>query len=289
MAFLARSFSPRISALDVDRALDRAATLVHRWNARLVVVHALENASDDDVAQNVRNLPSWRRPEDRADAVAQELRADILEEGVTASVLIEAGEPGEVVLRAAHSVKADLIATGMARNEFLGRLLLGSTVDTLVRQAASPVLVVKKRVRRFYANVLIATDFSEASREALHAAVNLFGDCKLALLHAYRTHYGSFSDSDRSRKGWANIARDECNAFLAAAGLPDDVRRRLTILIEYGHPAPLLHDYVGIANTDLVFIGAPARGAILRALVGSRAEDILRSVPCDVMVVPARH
>jgi hypothetical protein len=48
-------------------------------------------------------------------------------------VLIEAGEPGEVVLRAAHSLKADLIVTGMARDEFLGRLLLGSTVDTLVR------------------------------------------------------------------------------------------------------------------------------------------------------------
>lgn len=281
---LATDLSPRC-----DRALDRAVSLARGSNAQLLAVHALETTFDNALAQSMRNLPSWRSRKDRAQSVKRELCADITEVGVIADVLIEEGDPGDVVLSAARKTKAELIITGMARGEFLGRLLLGSTVDALVRNAWVPVLVVKRRARRPYEHVVVATDFSNASRDALHTAVEVFADCKITLFHAHDAPYASFTDPDSTRDAWAKIAHDECARFLDAAKLSDDVRRRLAILIEYGHPAQLLYDYLGIEDADVVLVGVPTRGAVVRALVGSRAEEMLRYLPCDVMAVPERR
>ncbi|HKO68146.1 MAG TPA: universal stress protein [Burkholderiaceae bacterium] len=272
-----------------DRAVDRAIVLAQHWNARLVAVHALEPVAHSVVSQSVQSSPSWRRLENRAQAVEWELRADLKKDGLAASVLIEEGDPAEVILRAAEATKADLVIAGMGRNELPARALSGSTLDAIVRDASAPLLVVKKRVRGAYANVVVATDFSDASRDALQTAVTLFDGCNLALFHAFHAPYASFSESERANDAWAEIARDECDRFLARTPLPDDVRHRLAIVIEHGSPGPLLADYCRVTAADVVMLGAPRRGAVARAFVGSRAEELLRHVPCDVMAVPERR
>ena len=83
------------------------------------------------------------------------------------------------------SFPCSLIVTGIARDETLGRLLLGTTVEKLARQARQPVLVVKTRPRKPYHDVLVATDFSPGSRQALRAALQLVPDANLTLFHAY--------------------------------------------------------------------------------------------------------
>ena len=61
------------------------------------------------------------------------------------------GDPLARILETADAYGCSLIVTGTARDETLGRLLLGTR-----RQ---PVLVVKNRPRRPYRDVLVATDF----------------------------------------------------------------------------------------------------------------------------------
>jgi nucleotide-binding universal stress UspA family protein len=269
-----------------DRALDRAALLARHWQAQLVVVHALQTATEFIEARRLHDLPSWRRPEDRAHVVARQLRADMIDPDSRAAVVVEEGEPTEVILREAARWQADLIVTGVARNELFGRRLLGTTVDTLLRGAGAPVLVVRERARRPYERVVVATDFSDGSRHALHAALRLFGAADLTLFHASRAMTGGMVDQVRVRDGWQAVARQDAETFLDAARLPADLRSRLRLLVEQGDPEWLLRDYVEAAGVDLVVAGTRGRGAVLDLLLGSTARRLADGLSCDVLVVP---
>jgi nucleotide-binding universal stress UspA family protein len=94
-------------------------------------------------------------------------------QGVEIDIMVERGEPATRILDVIERLGCECVVTGVARDETLGRLLLGTTVETLTRQANVPVLVVKSRPRTPYRNVVVATDFSEGSRCALEAALAL--------------------------------------------------------------------------------------------------------------------
>ncbi|MBN9926998.1 universal stress protein, partial [Listeria monocytogenes] len=80
---------------------------------------------------------------------------------------VEEGEPAEVLLSIAAREGCDIIVTGIARDETLGRMFLGNTVNRLVRGSPVPVLVVHDRAVRHYRDIVVGTDFSEASLQAL--------------------------------------------------------------------------------------------------------------------------
>lgn len=80
----------------------------------------------------------------------QELQANGLrlvtrarEAGVEASFLIWEGEPGESIVAAAEAEDADLIVMGTRGLGKVGRLILGSVSDAVIRQGRWPVVVVR--------------------------------------------------------------------------------------------------------------------------------------------------
>jgi nucleotide-binding universal stress UspA family protein len=265
-----------------DRALDRAAALARRWEAELTAVHALEVTPEFTAARS-RRQRFWHTQEDRAVAVARQLREDMHDDGVKAAVVVQEGEPADLVLRTAERDDADLILTGHARAEPFGRLLLGATVERVVRHAKAPVLVVRNRVRGPYRNVLVATDFSPSSAQALTTAAALFGDARLTLLHVYQAPFAGMASAGTAAYG--RMAREEAEAFVAAAALPDPVRQSLTLLVEPGRPDGVLPDYVAQQAVEMVVLGRRGRSVVLDVLLGSTADVLLHQLPCDVMVV----
>lgn len=267
-----------------DRALDRAVELARRWDAELTAVHALEQAPAFAAAQE-RRKRFWHTRQDRSLAMARQLRADILDDGVEAVVVVEEGDPGDVVVRAAEARDVSLIIAGHARAEPFGRLLLGATVERLARHATAPVLVVRNRVRGPYKRVVVASDFSPASAQALATAAALFGDAQLALLHAYEAPFSGLASTPGSEGAWARMAREEAEAFVAGVALPEAIRPALNLLVEAGRPEGVLCDYVVQQDVDLVVVGRRGRSAVADLLLGSTAHTLLDILPCDVMVV----
>ncbi|MGE0116885.1 MAG: universal stress protein [Dongiaceae bacterium] len=267
-----------------DRALDRAAELARSWKADVVVVHALKQA-EVLIGDEARPLPSWRRPEDRAQIVARQLKHDMTGSNIELSIVVEEDDPADLILRVATARHCDLIVTGIARDETFGRLILGTTVDGLIRRSRVPILIVKDRVRGSYRNVLIATDFSASSRHALDAGVRYFPDRALTIFHAFEIPFGGVSDDDHRVEEVRRVVAEECAKFLRDADLSPEVRRRLQVLIEYGSPAGLLRDYAHEKDVDLVILGTHGRGRMLTAVIGSTAKAILDSLACDALVV----
>ncbi|ABE50923.1 universal stress protein [Methylobacillus flagellatus] len=263
-----------------DRALDRAIQLSRAWHAALTVVHAVEQVEliDDE--------PSWRQPPDAALAIQAELEDELGEAGLSSiDARVLKGKPSEVVLKVAEEVEAELILTGVKRDGALEKALLGDTVTELARQSRVPVLVVKKRLRKPYGRIVVATDLSELSRAALARAVDLFGPDNLVVFHASFAHFASRMDD---RVAYESELRSDaiqnCRDFIRdVAG--EEAAATMEVMVEYGEPDLLLEKYVQDKQVDLVVVSTRGRSGLLGVLLGSVAMRILDSVACDVLIV----
>jgi nucleotide-binding universal stress UspA family protein len=268
-----------------DRALDRAGQLAKAWEAELLVVHALDPSDVQRSERFTVDLPSWRRPEQWQATVERRLTEDLEEEGIPATVQIVEGAPASALLEATVREKPSLVITGIARDEPITRLRLGSTVERLVRQAPAPVLTVRRRARQPYRHVLVASDFSPASQVALLTALQWFGQARLTLFHAYYMPGGLTEGGTVAGDSWREAAQRQCERFLLESGIGAEAAQKLPVLIERGQPEILLPDYVEYEKVDLAIVGTHGRGGMARALLGSTAECLLCSLECDTMVV----
>lgn len=268
-----------------DRALDRALSLAAEWKAEVIALHVVPQ-SDPLWRSEIDALPSWRRSPDARRRAEIRIRADLGQVSNDLAVVIETGDPADAILTIARAQDCDLIVTGVARNELLGRSTLGSTVSKLARRAEIPVLVVRKRGRRPYVRVVVATDFSSSSRHALEAAARFFPHRQLSLFSAFDAPLSLLaSDAASHRAQFREAAERDGKAFLEASDLSNWAGGRPDLVLEYGEPDQLLYDYAIEKDVDLVALGTHGRSAIFHTLIGSVAQSLIESLPCDVLVV----
>jgi nucleotide-binding universal stress UspA family protein len=127
-----------------NAALDYALGLAQKLGARVTVVHAYEIPSHG--APEVLVLATdWSK---QFEVVAQEALdktiADIRSRGLDAQPALRKGTAWREINATAADAKADLIVIGSEGRTGLGRALLGSVAEKVVRTAPCPVLVVRR-------------------------------------------------------------------------------------------------------------------------------------------------
>ncbi|MCX5493849.1 universal stress protein [Kaistia dalseonensis] len=269
-----------------DRALDRAVGLARTWHAELAVLHVIESAEMIRGWYAARHLPEWHKPLDPLRVARQRLHEALGDDAsdLDITILVQEGDPTETILQVAQSFRADLIVLGVARDEPLGRVFVGDTVQRLMRRSSLPVLIVKARPRGTYRNIVVGTNLSEASRTALRLAADWF-DAPLTLFNAYDVPFAGLSDDARRlREAYRTQADADTAHFVAASALND---RRIGVMTEYGPPSELIPAFAEARNVDLVVIGAQSRGFVLDLLIGGTGEALVTDLTCDTLVVPA--
>jgi len=258
-----------------DRALDRALALARQWRARLVVLTVVEPTSTTDRALQVQ--------------AERRLRADLHGQGddLAWSARVVRGPVAETILQVTDSEGAGLIVTGVARDGVLGRIVLGSAVDTLARREPVPLLVVRNRWRAPYDRLLIASDFSPHSRHAFETAMRLFPQAAPALFHAHGNAYPMLAgmDAAQSRAAAHVQARDEARVFLDGVAMPGRERGLVPLVLEYGDAGPLLHERGLEELGELLVLGTRGSGGLAHLLLGSAAGRILEMATHDVLLV----
>ena len=131
----------RTSELATDRAFD----LAHRHGAELLVVSVIDPKDPPQPADRAGSR--WDEIRDRRQVAAQALVARGRATGVTVWFLVWTGEPGESIVAAAEAENVDLVVVGTHGRGTIGRLLLGSVSEHVVRNAPCPVLVVRPASR----------------------------------------------------------------------------------------------------------------------------------------------
>lgn len=124
-----------------DIATDWAFDIAHGLGASLLVVSVIDPR---DLA-----LPGGRfrarvdQVRERRESAAQVLVERGRRLGVAVTFLVWDGDPGESIVAAAQAEHADLLLVGSHGRGSLGRLLLGSVSDYVVRNAPCPILVAR--------------------------------------------------------------------------------------------------------------------------------------------------
>jgi nucleotide-binding universal stress UspA family protein len=77
------------------------------------------------------------------DRLVEEAAAELRAAGIDAEGHVDFGKPGDVIVRHAEEIGADLIVMGTTPHSELKRRVLGATADKVVRRAHCSVLVVR--------------------------------------------------------------------------------------------------------------------------------------------------
>lgn len=141
--------------------------------------------------------------------------------------------------------------------------------------------------------IIVPTDFSDASREALRMACAIVpaAEREIHLLHVIpdplrvpglesSAGIESYAEVERA---WKAAAQERLRNLVASEGLPAD---RVITTVLMGHPARLILDYAEQQDADLIVIGTLGEGAVSRFLLGSVAERVVRHAHVPVLTVP---
>ena len=119
-------------------ALQLASALARDYQARLVLLHVLPRPVIGYGEGVIPPEPEFLREE----AKEQLDRLAVPGGGVVADRRLAEGDPAGVILHIARETHADLIVMGTHGRTGLGRLLMGSVAEHVLRRASCPVLTV---------------------------------------------------------------------------------------------------------------------------------------------------
>jgi nucleotide-binding universal stress UspA family protein len=122
-----------------DYAFRLACSLARDYGARLTVLHVAEPAMAF-AAEGVLMLPSVAEPQMLRERLDQLQPAD---PKVQVEHRLVEGDAATEILQVAEATKCDMIVLGTHGRTGLGRFLMGSVAEQVVRRARCPVLTVK--------------------------------------------------------------------------------------------------------------------------------------------------
>lgn len=276
---VATDLSPRS-----DRALNRALALAEELEARLVVLHVIDDELPSSVADSLKEQAA-----SIIDAQLDEFPT-LKRENVTRKVVF--GTVFREILKEADENETDLVIVGTHRNVGLSAMFLGTTVERVIRHGNTPVLVVTERVKGPYRRVLVGIDFSVYSRRAVEFALKFVPGGEIFLLHAYDVPFRGFLTGRSIRDEVKKIHQekmdamleDEMQAFLQSLPSPPTGMKRI---MSEGTVGAVISNQTKKIRPDLLIVGTHGRTGVAHAFLGSVAEDLLSEPPCDVLAVKA--
>jgi nucleotide-binding universal stress UspA family protein len=225
-----------------------------------------------------------------AETAVEAIRPALRPRAASVAVRIVAGRPVPAILHSARSWNADLILVGGSGRSALGRAILGSVSDEVVRTAPCPVLVAKRRVAQFE-RMLVATDGS------LHAEAALRFVAALPLPPTAELRVCAVSEPPEALPGSARHTRATMLMLLAETEKRTAVQavsRALDVLtplpcpiqssVRHGDAGRELADEVRRWVPDLLVIGARGRTAGHEVPLGRVSESLLRQTACPTLV-----
>jgi nucleotide-binding universal stress UspA family protein len=124
-------------------AFQLACSLARDYGSRLIVLHVLKAPVLTYGGVMTAPPPPMHSPEELQAVREQLQRIKPLDSTLSVEYLLEEGDPATAVLQIAQERQCDLIVMGTHGRTGLGRLLIGSVAEQVVRKASCPVLTVK--------------------------------------------------------------------------------------------------------------------------------------------------
>ncbi|HEX8713525.1 MAG TPA: universal stress protein [Terracidiphilus sp.] len=278
----ATDFSPMAEA-----AAAYVAQLARRYGSKVYAVHVRPLQS-----YGMAPPESWAALKEAAEFQAKEQAAhmDRLFHGVDHQAIVTEGGVWENLSDVIEQQHIDLVVMGTHGRQGLGKILLGSATENVLRRAPCPVLTIgphveidPERATRM-SRILFATDFSSASQAAAPYAISLAQEnqAHLDILHVIENRkVGELVDAPELIQGAIGRMRDLLPAEAELWCEP-------AYLVEEGPVAENVVKTARDRNVDVVVIGARRLEREFGAsdhLPWHTAHKILVGSPCPVLTV----
>ncbi len=294
-------FSHIAVAIDDSEPSERAAAFAIRLAAqeqgRLTLVHAVDWVSAVSTMEAGLSVadPSpvieALRTEGRAllaDASAQARAA-----GVTCDEQLVEARPVDAILTATKQADALVIVMGTYGRGGIGRVILGSVAEGVLRASEIPVImihpsdVLPAAPQRLVQNVLVAVDGSDPSDAAVRVAVTELPKegrrttfCSNIDHTAVDDTFGVHPAAERERlEGLAKLALDRALEYAREYQVPAE-----GVLLE-GKTAESIVAEAERRNADTIVLGSHGRKGLERLFLGSVAEGVSRKAKVPVLIV----
>lgn len=252
-----------------DRAMERAVRLAVQSGAELAALHIVQ----------AEDSPYAHLPLHHIEAELQRLLLAVPgAAGLTLRVVaVRGGAVGPQVAGYAWLWQPDLVVVGgHARNRTAG-LFLPATVERIAVADDTPVLAVWDKPLGPYARALVPVDFSARSRATVAAAHRLLPDGELHLLHVL-----DLPTAARPAEEGAPLAGAFADDFTALIdGIPPEA---VTCEVRIGAPVAEIVQAARQGRYDVVALGSARRNGVMRAILGSVAQDVVSDLACDALL-----
>lgn len=145
-------------------------------------------------------------------------------------------------------------------------------------------------------NILLPTDFSENSWNAIKYALNFFekSTCSFYLLHVNSLSYLAannsphIADKDFVENTFTIPAKNQLKAIIdrIANEFPEAKNHHFFTLTDYNFFVESVRNQVKEKKIDMIVMGTKGATGFKKVIVGSNAADVIRKVKCPTLVVP---
>lgn len=140
-------------------------------------------------------------------------------------------------------------------------------------------------------HILIPTNFSSNSWNALEYAVHLFANEKCIF---YMLHVDELSDSDIQDNSLMVITSPKRISskenlqllFKKISSLGTNPLHQFIALLEYGNFIDLVKKTVEDKRIDLIIMGTKGASSIKTSIIGSNTGNVITKIACNVLVIP---
>lgn len=273
-------------------ALKRAEFLAKSHKAALHVLHVMTSPYLGSYMQpSIKEVsPEYYVEQKRVEDKLQSLLLKYPYKKATITLL--AGRPVNEITQFAKKEHVNLTVIGAHGRYYINDYVLGTIPQGILRQTYTPVLIVKNNATKEYKRILIATDFSKVSKDAIEFAYNCFPEAKITLLHIVDIYYREYFNPVDSEAQIApapaevKILKNKFDDFVDSLKVDS---KNFTKKIIAGYPADAIVEEIHRLKANLIVFGAQGKNQLHYFLLGSVAKRILQLSPIDMLAVPKKR
>jgi len=297
-ATLARWIHPSVILVatdlnDLDRLMPFAFEQARQTGARLLLLHVV--AAAGTMASDAAGMPYYD-PASALDFAAKELEpvcALALKQNLSCAALVRAGNPAHEIEAAARQFQADRVLLGTRSRSKLGKLLLGSVAEQVLRSVNLPVITVGPEAhlpedRSLHEPIVLhATTLREASRPsaALACQIAIGQGAKLVLIHVLPP---SDTPSEKSGRSGQPAALDSA-ALQELRRLATDTGAACGAVVEpfvvHGTPSIEILATAAGCHASLIVLGARHRSIFENMTRDRTVYRVLAHARCPVLTL----
>ena len=256
-----------------------AARLSLYFNAKLVVIHVGDRTDE-----------KYQKFED--------ILAPFAKEGLEHEFIFTPGKPVEVILRATHILKIDLLIIGALQRENVLNYYIGSIARKITRKAkCSVLLLTNPSIDRVACNHIVVNGLKDPKTEqSIKTAFYIghkLGAAKMTIVEEIRQQEIHVNVDDDISLRRAEISREklrrreDSRVQKIVNEIPQEIKDQIIIKTQpiFGQRGYSIGHYAEVVRADLLVMNAPSKTRFWDRLFPHDIEHILTELPTDVLII----